>query len=211
MGRFGPPLWNSLIDGILQESILALENFNCGRESASRSDDPVSATHGQIHDCRTQAVLISNRASVHHNRQTGPQILKLASSDRTGVSADVSAGERERFATHLAEASHERVIWDTDPYELSEGVEISVECVGSLQNECDGSRQQIRQQILLHRHVTEPVDVLYFPDADGERLVPVPALDVVNPPHGAGVLGRTGEPVDGVGGKSHDLPVLQSR
>ncbi len=45
--------------------------------SPSRSDYTVSATYRQIHNCWTQTAFISNRATVHHNSQTGPQILKL--------------------------------------------------------------------------------------------------------------------------------------
>lgn len=35
-----------------------------------------------------------------------------------GVRADVGAGECERLPAHLAEASHEGVVWDAYAYEL---------------------------------------------------------------------------------------------
>lgn len=35
-----------------------------------------------------------------------------------GVRADVGAGKSERFAAHLAEASHKAMVWDAYAYKL---------------------------------------------------------------------------------------------
>ncbi len=40
------------------------------------------------------------------------------SSNWAGLCADVSTGESKRFATHLTETPHERMVWNTNPYEL---------------------------------------------------------------------------------------------
>ena len=53
------------------------------------------------------------------------------------------------------------------------------------------------------------VDVLNFSDADGQRLVSVPPLDVVRFSDCVGVLGQTGQAIDGVCWHGNNVALLQ--
>lgn len=59
-----------------------------------------------------------------------------------------------------------------------------------------------------HRR-SSPVDVLHVPEADGQRLRPVPPLQAVDTLHGARVLGQAGHAVHRVRGHGHQPALLQ--
>lgn len=85
-------------------------------------------------------------------------------SERAGVWADVSAGESERFAAHLTEAPHERMIWDTNPYELQDQIIMKHKCVHETEDVMKsttltlvkGLRSLLREADLSRTSVTGP-------------------------------------------------------
>lgn len=85
-------------------------------------------------------------------------------SERAGVWADVSAGESERFAAHLTEAPHERMIWDTNPYELQDQIIMKHKCVHETEDVMKsttltlvkGLRSLLREADLSRTRVTGP-------------------------------------------------------